>query len=157
MPKRISLVERFWSKVKIGEPNECWEWQGGIFVGQGYGCFYVTENGAYMGKKAHRISWMLHNGEIPDGMLVCHTCDNPACVNPNHLWLGTKLDNNRDKDFKGRNALAKLTKEQVIEIRQRRGTRVEILAREFNISTTTIYDILRGHTWRWVSKEPDNE
>lgn len=94
---RKSVEERFWSKVKMGEPDECWEWQA-YFRGGGYGGFQ------WLGKpwKSHRVAWILTNGEVPDGLWVLHTCDNPACCNPAHLWLGTRSDNVRDMCAKGR-------------------------------------------------------
>lgn len=85
-------MKRFWDKVDIKEPDDCWEWQAG-FNGR-YGSF----NNGY----AHRFSWELHNSKIPDGMYICHTCDNPKCVNPNHLFAGTQKDNMQDMVKKGR-------------------------------------------------------
>ena len=91
-------MERFWNKVmKIVETDECWEWI--AFKNKdGYGLF------GYNGKnqKAHRVSWQLHNGPIPDGLCVLHKCDNPSCVNPNHLFLGTNADNIKDRVNKNR-------------------------------------------------------
>lgn len=93
-PSPLTPEERFWAKVEKGP--DCWEWK--AFRNKGYGKF--TYNGRmYL---AHRLSWILTNGPIPDGLGVLHSCDNPPCVNPDHLFLGTQLDNMRDASNKGR-------------------------------------------------------
>lgn len=98
-PSAHSPVEgRFWSKVLKGTDQECWLWNASR-IKDGYGKFSVS--GVY--QQSHRISWQLTNGPIPDGLCVLHRCDNPPCVNPNHLFLGTNLDNVRDMFAKGRN------------------------------------------------------
>jgi len=88
---RTDLVERFWSKVDTS--GDCWEWQGGL-RGRGYGQLYVGGHLRMM--DAHRVSAMLHFGMFDLRLLVCHTCDNPKCVRPDHLYLGTYADNWRD-------------------------------------------------------------
>ncbi len=106
-PKYTSKdVQRFWIKVnKNGsvpkhcpELGQCWEWQFSKYK-NGYGKFSHLRKSNY----THRISWELKNGEIPKGLCVLHKCDNPCCVNPDHLFLGTIGDNNHDRDVKGRN------------------------------------------------------
>lgn len=92
-----SVSERFWSKVCILHPSDCWEWQAAKFC-NGYGVFRLDGKNF----RAHRLSWVLEYGDIPEGLSVLHSCDNPSCVNPHHLWLGTQLDNLRDSDCKGR-------------------------------------------------------
>ena len=99
--KRVSLLESFWSKVKKGGENECWIWEGAKEVA-GYGYMFVQRN-PIKWKKAQVFSYEIHKGEIKKGLHVCHSCDNPPCVNPNHLWLGTTVDNIKDRDKKGRN------------------------------------------------------
>ena len=100
---RIPIEERFWRQTNKGGATECWNWTGAPNM-WGYGQIRDM-NGRYGKKKlAHRISWNIHNGPIPNGMLVLHTCDNPLCVNPNHLWLGTHKDNNDDMMKKGRHS-----------------------------------------------------
>lgn len=91
-------VERFWSKVDRRGPDECWPWKGSRNP-DGYGSF------SYQGRqaRAHRMAWMLANGAVPEaGKLICHSCDNPPCCNPAHLWPGTPSDNMKDCYAKGR-------------------------------------------------------
>ena len=111
--------------------------------------------------RAHRFMWVIFNGDIPDGYYICHTCDNPSCVNPEHLFLGTPTDNAQDRDRKGRNGalkgqdvwLSKLTEEQVRDIRNRylRGdiTQLEI-ARQYNVSRLTISAIIVNRSWKHI-------
>ena len=110
---------------------------------------------------AHRLSWMLHNGKSPKKMFVCHKCDNPPCINPNHLFLGTASDNSKDAAMKGRmhkwngerkgenNPKAKLSKSDVakIRIRLKEGMMAKDIAGEFGVHRFTIGDIKRGTTW----------
>ena len=91
-----SIHKRFWEKVKIGLPDKCWEWQANL--GRGYGMFSIEGRSIV----AHRVSWTMLRGPIPEGMLVLHKCDNRKCVNPNHLFIGTQSDNVCDMLAKGR-------------------------------------------------------
>lgn len=97
----MTLRERWEAKVEKGEG--CWIWRGAM-MGTGYGCIMTgSRRGPHYGPKAaHRVSWMLHYGEIPPGLYVCHRCDVPACVRPDHLFLGTPRDNVLDRERKGR-------------------------------------------------------
>jgi hypothetical protein len=141
--------ERFWSKVKKG--TGCWLWQAAASE-RGYGKIF-------QGRKlrsAHRVSWEIHNGKIPSGLMVLHRCDTPGCVRPDHLFLGTCLDNLRDAARKNRmhpgeaNGSAKLTFQQVKEIREKlsRGSVQRRLAGEYGISTTAIWKIAHRMQWK---------
>lgn len=146
----MSIWGRFWDYVDKGEPGECWEWQAGV-NGKGYGYFKVQ--GESVG--AHRISYRLINGPIEDGLCVCHTCDNPACVNPAHLWLGTQSDNLKDAAKKLRNpgqTSAQLDPADVEEIRDRyeRGETQQKLGDEFGVSQPEISRIVNGRRWEYV-------
>jgi HNH endonuclease len=98
----VTLEERFWAKVTMGKPHECWAW-GAYQTKDGYGSLKIS--GAT--RLAHRTAWELVYGSIPGGLQVLHNCDNPPCCNPLHLFLGNQLENNRDRDAKGRNGYSK--------------------------------------------------
>lgn len=94
MRPRTPIEERFWSKVQKGEPNECWEYQGSL-NSKGYG--RIARAGIGNGsERAHRVSALIHFGSIPDGLVVCHKCNNKRCVNPHHLYLATPSENVKD-------------------------------------------------------------
>ncbi len=150
-------VDRFWKHVIKGNDDECWEWQGAT-IGMGYGYF----RGRYeCNEYTHRFSWEIEHGPIPQGLCVCHKCDNPTCVNPKHLFLGTIGDNNRDMYAKGRanpyrftyqdrlKSNSKLSESQVREIKKMPGTNKKA-AFLFNVSESTIRRIRVGESWRNV-------
>lgn len=154
--KGNSIEERFWSKVTKGEPDECWLWTSSTYE-SGYGQFSIGHK--KMG--AHRFSYELHYGPLPDGMFALHKCDVRACVNPNHLFAGTKADNSQDMVNKGRCRApkgeavhtAKLTAEQVVEIRKSLadGTHTQSeLAKHYNVSYYTIHGIYTYTTWKHI-------
>ena len=111
-PKPLPLADRFWRNVDRSNEDGCWEWTGARtsspwtrrynFPGYGYSFIGSRADGTHKGIPAHRLSWMVNIGPIPEGMIVCHHCDNPPCVRPDHLFLGTKGDNTRDMVRKGR-------------------------------------------------------
>jgi hypothetical protein len=173
------IVARFWSRVdanrsEIVSPHvdsPCWVWTAGKTT-SGYGTLAVGESHIL----THRASWLLNHGPIPDGLFVLHRCDNRACVRPDHLFLGTHLDNARDKEAKGRggqlrgaanpsskrperlprgeaHARSKLTTDSVLAIRARRasGEAIAVLAGEYGVNHTTIRKVLAGKLWAHVA------
>ena len=166
--------ERFWSKVAItANPEKCWLWEAGKLPA-GYGQFNVRKRNL----KAHRVAYVLTHGYSgTDKMFVCHTCDNPSCCNPNHLFLGDHNDNMRDKHRKGRcvgfsgdrnpsrtrpermkrgedSHYAKLNEENVREIRRRFSdgeTNKTHLANEFKVCPGTICLIINRKNWKHVA------
>lgn len=140
--------ERFWIYVQKTE-NECWEWQGAKNL-KGYGKYLL--NGKMM--LAHRASWIIHNGTIKNGLCVCHKCDNPPCVNPDHLFLGTNHDNIDDMVNKGRQKRS-FTDEQILEIRSKHkdGLSQCKLAKEYGGSRCQIRNMVNGMTYKEINNE----
>lgn len=150
---REPMSVRFWRGVAIGAPGECWKWLAAKKDGTGYGRISSGARHAL----AHRYSWELHFGPIPEGMKVCHRCDNPQCVNPGHLFLGSQKDNKRDCMEKHRHAFgerhgkAKLTEEQVRQIRELCASGVETheqIGARFGVSKPTVGFINTRRSWR---------
>jgi hypothetical protein len=155
-------AERFWGKVDVCGEDECWEWQARINNG-GYGQFRFDPNKAHY--PAHRASWILANGEIPERLIVCHKCDNRKCVNPKHLFLGTHKDNMQDMIKKGgqnyyqlpprkgsEHGCSKLTESQIFEIREKlkQGLSCCAIGREYGVSNQLINRIKQGEAWTHV-------
>jgi hypothetical protein len=148
---------RFWAYVEIRGKDDCWEWQKFINKG-GYGQFRVgsVKDGTRRNDMTHRISYRLSRGDIPPGLLVCHTCDNPKCVNPNHLFLGTYADNRKDCISKGRHHFGEshgnsvLSESDIIKIRSDHRSQ-RAIARDFGINQTTVHSIKNFLTWRHVA------
>lgn len=124
----------------------CWLWLGGVSSRGGYAYVYI--NGESF--RAHRIQWERFNGPIPKGMLICHHCDTPSCINPDHLFLGTHTDNMRDAVRKGRIPKAKITEKQVIEILSMNDTYRNIAVR-YGVAESTIGDIKTSRTWKHLA------
>lgn len=154
---KIEYLDRFWGNVEKG--TDCWIWQAGKFD-NGYGQFRVGNKKI----KAHRFAWEAVNGPIPEGIKVLHKCDNPPCVNPDHLFLGTNRDNTVDALIKGRiqpaknlkhfvgeeSPNAKLTDVSVLQIREafQSGRSKYWIAKKFGIAQSTVTQIVTGVTWR---------
>lgn len=156
---RGTPMERLMAKVSP-EPNcGCWLWTG-AYHRQGYGQFALSKSKIVL---AHRASWALHHGFMPHpDVKVCHSCDTPECVNPDHLWLGTTADNTRDAARKGRlgksgargskNTMARLDEIAVAKIRLDTRVATEV-ASDFGVSPSTIYAIRNGSNWGWLKTE----
>ena len=150
---KSELKDRFMNFVHH-EPNSgCWLWSGASTL-DGYGQFGVGGSGNT--RKAHRFSYQMHKGDIPVGMFVCHKCDTPACVNPDHLFLGTPLDNSRDRDFKNRtatgtrNGKSRLNEEQVRFIKDSDLSERKI-AKLIGVHRGTVNAIKSNRTWSHLS------
>mgnify|MGYP006340060977 FL=1 len=157
MPHPKHTIEKeimlFWNRLQKAGPDDCWNWLAGTTSGYGM----TRYKGRHQG--SHRVSWVLAHGPIPPAKCVLHRCDNRKCVNPKHLFLGTKGDNNYDRSSKGRSCKgeshhrAKLTEEKVRSIRTEYARHKVIgidLAFKYKVSTTVIYDIVKRRIWRHV-------
>jgi hypothetical protein len=159
----LSLSERFWRLVDKSDVDGCWVWVGNKIKGYGR---VVVKGRRY---KAHILSYELHSGPVSSGLVVCHTCDNPACVRPDHLWLGTHTQNIADRHAKGRTArgkqisnTVKLDEQKVFEMRliwkqkkeagevKRFQFNTEKLGRMFGVTGTMAGLIVNGRFWKHV-------
>jgi predicted XRE-type DNA-binding protein len=152
-----SLLRRFWSKIDKSCKSGCWEWTA-HFSG-GYGRLRIFRDGSWRYANANRLSWEIHYSEIPDGLFVCHKCDNMKCVNPEHLFIGSQLDNMKDCSNKGRQAKGSdfkrsaITEEDVRTIlaMEKQGFTQQQIADKFNVSRPNIHYIVSRKTWKHVS------
>jgi len=167
MPNIRNTEKDFWNQTR--KTDSCWIWTGSKTGSLGYGRFGFR-NKYYL---AHRLSWEFHFGEIPKGMQICHHCDNPLCVNPDHLFMGTQSDNIKDAVKKGRMKnlfkkghtgldfqrpcgenchFSKLKLKDIIKIKEllKRGIRTMEIASKFGLSQRYIYDIKNGEAWKHI-------
>lgn len=149
---KATLRERFYARTKVGN-NGCIEWTAAKFH-WGHGACTVARKQ----RKAHRVAWEIEHGPIQPGLVVCHRCDNPSCVNTAHLFLGTQLDNIRDASEKRRMAHgeqhgnSKLTKGDVIAIRAEHesGATLVSIARRYSVTPANVRSVIRRWTWKHV-------
>lgn len=161
MRNKTPFIEYFWARVRKNDLTGCWNWIADKDK-DGYGYAYLgktriegTKKYIKHRDKTHRLSWNMHNGAIPEGLCVLHKCDNPSCVNPDHLFIGTKKQNSEDMVAKQRNQrgeqrpLAKVTEEQVREIRASKESLTKIGAK-YGLAFQTVSQIKNRKTWRHV-------
>ena len=153
---------KFWFRVDVQGDDDCW-----IFMNQPsqlYGVYNLKVRGKWRAIRTHRYAWKQLNGQIPNGLFICHSCDNGKCCNPNHLWLGTNGENQLDSIAKGRSGFrppqsklgeehhsAKLKEWQVIEIRERYkvgGISQDKLAAEYSVNQNAISKIILRRSWK---------
>lgn len=155
MPPFVPVEIRLKNKIDMKTPDVCWNWKSAKNK-QGYGMICIDRKGVL----AHRVAYSIFKGEIPPGMCVMHTCDNPSCCNPYHLRTGTVLENNADRHQKNRsgggssrgisNPQNKLTEHDVMTI-YRSGDSLSKIAQKFGISISTASDIKNGKIWGWLT------
>ena len=161
----MPITERLLSKVVLNKSSGCWEWQGYTRNGYGRTTIGSRKDGTRHTISVHRLAYITWVGEIPQGFEVCHKCDNPCCINPEHLFVGTRQDNIDDRERKGRNIVfigeeqgkAKLTKKIVKDARWERAykrTSFQKLADKYGVNKKTMINAIKGITWKCVSYFP---
>lgn len=156
-----SHIAEFWAQVDKDGPvvrhvgTPCWLWVGKTLC-RGYGQFSIAGKQLY----THRIAWLLERGELPAHLILCHDCDTPACVRPDHLFVGTTLDNARDREAKGRgrsrgasNPMAKYTAWHALQAKKLRaeGLSFKEISKRLNMNKTTAYYMATGEQWKDVA------
>lgn len=153
--KKIRNTEDDFESYVSKKDGGCWEWQGPI-IWNGYGKFHFSRSRML----AHRYAYLRFKGEIPEGNVVCHSCDNRKCVNPDHLWTGTQADNLRDMWEKGRgdagvkvhseaHPLSKITREVALAIRADQRVAREVAA-DYGVSKSLVLGIKKGTHWKYA-------
>jgi hypothetical protein len=150
------LKYTLFNRSRLAE-NGCWEWIG-YYGSGGYGMM----SRAGKNQRAHRISYEVYKGPIPKGMVVRHSCDNPACINPDHLTLGTQKDNVADREARGRRVVngeaigtSKLSEKDVLEIRASTESN-DVLAKRYGIDPSNVWLVRTGKSWRHIPSNPSH-
>lgn len=153
-----NVEERFWKYVTKGKSSECWIWESAILP-NGYGVLWIGDNEKYKptSKYVHRISWIIHYDSIPKDHLVCHRCDVRACVNPEHLFVGTPADNSKDMVIKERSR-SDFSAQQVAEMRRlylsgKHPT--QEIAKMYAVSRWNVLNAIKGNTWSHIPLPKD--
>lgn len=151
--ENFERLKKYYEKYVVKQES-CWDWKG-IIEHTGYGKLGIRPP-----IKAHRASWIIHKGPIPKGLIVCHTCDNRKCTNPDHLWLGTHKDNIQDRIKKGRCntakgtqlKIARLSDGQVKKIKDllKKGLTCSEIGRQYKVSRKIVSRIKNGETWKHI-------
>ena len=137
-------------RISVDKETGCWEWKGGFFSSG-----YARAGLKGFSKRASRMVYTFLKGDIPEGLLMCHTCDNPKCVNPDHLFLGTTKDNlsdmvNKGRSLKGETNYNAILTEKIVQKIRSSSRSVEYLSKRFKVSVSTIKDVLKRRTWKHV-------